>query len=51
MWLWNLYTNTVSGYRYVTINAMNLYELFSLNWASLAAHPAATAVALSLIHI
>ncbi len=48
VWLWNLYTNTVSGYRYVTINAMNLYELFSLNWASLAAHPAATAVAFAL---
>ena len=48
-WLWNLYTGTVSGYRYVTINAMNLYELFALNWAPLSNNAAVTAISFALL--
>ena len=44
-WLWELYSSTMSGYSRVTINALNLYYLFGLNWAETAAHPYVTAFA------
>ena len=44
-WLWNLYSGTVSGYKYVTINAMNVYELFSLNWTPVSSAETVTIVA------
>ncbi len=44
-WLRDLYTETMSGYQYVTLNALNLYYLFDLNWAPLASHPAASTFA------
>lgn len=31
-WLIEKYTETLSSYNYATINAMNLYEIFDLNW-------------------
>ena len=44
-WLYGLYTQTVQGYRYVTMNTLNLHYLLGLNWASADEHPAAIAVA------
>ena len=44
-WLWELYSSTMSGYSRVTINALNLYYLFGLNWAETVAHPYASAFA------
>ena len=44
-WLSALYTETMQGYERVTINALNLYYLFDLNWAETAAHPYVTAFA------
>lgn len=44
-WLVNLYTGTMQGYARVTINCLNLYYLFDLNWAETAAHTGATAFA------
>ena len=38
-WLISLYGNTMSGYDYITINALNLYELMGLNWVSTATVP------------
>lgn len=34
-WLIDLYTNTVSGYKYFTVNAFNLHYLLKLNWVQL----------------
>ncbi|MBR2028554.1 MAG: glycosyltransferase family 39 protein [Oscillospiraceae bacterium] len=36
-WLVELYTNTVSGYKYFTVNAFNLHYLLDLNWTQLPA--------------
>lgn len=44
-WLRNLYSGTMQGYSRVTINALNLYYLFDLNWADTAAHPGMTTFA------
>ena len=44
-WLIDLYTGTMQGYSRVTINCLNIYYLFDLNWAETAAHPAATGIA------
>ena len=41
-WLSSLYSGTMQGYERVTINALNLYYLFGLNWAETAAHPNVT---------
>lgn len=38
-WLIELYGGTLNSYSYVTINALNLYQLFDLNWAGTASHP------------
>lgn len=32
-WLWNLFMSSTSTYRYLTVNACNLYVLFDKNWA------------------
>ncbi|MBQ7816163.1 MAG: phospholipid carrier-dependent glycosyltransferase, partial [Oscillospiraceae bacterium] len=34
-WLFDLYANTVSGYKYYTVNAFNLYYTLGLNWKEL----------------
>ncbi len=31
-WLFELYTNTVGGYKYYTVNAYNVYYTMGLNW-------------------
>lgn len=38
-WLISLYSDTTSGYSYITVNALNLYQLFDLNWANVSYHP------------
>jgi len=38
-WLINLYSDTTSGYSYITVNALNFYQLFNLNWVSVDARP------------
>jgi len=38
-WLVNLYTGTTSGYSYITVNALNLYQLFGLNWVDISRAP------------
>ncbi|MBQ6928965.1 MAG: glycosyltransferase family 39 protein [Oscillospiraceae bacterium] len=38
-WLADLYTNTVSGYKYFTVNAFNLHYLAKLNWVQLPDSP------------
>ncbi len=47
-WLFELYTQTVQGYRYVTVNTLNLHYLLGMNWADAAEHPAATGFAWAL---
>ena len=44
-WLWELYRSTMTGYSYVTVNALNLYQLPGLNWAATELHPTVTTVA------
>ncbi|MBQ3424002.1 MAG: glycosyltransferase family 39 protein, partial [Clostridia bacterium] len=44
-WLAELYTGTLQGYRYVTVNTLNLYCLLGLNWARAEDHTAMVAVA------
>lgn len=38
-WLISLYSDTTSGYSYITVNALNLYQLFDLNWVNVDARP------------
>lgn len=38
-YLFELYKGTLSSYPYVTINTLNAYVLFDLNWASLSEYP------------
>ncbi|MBQ2433666.1 MAG: hypothetical protein II266_04490, partial [Clostridia bacterium] len=38
-WLISLYSDTTSGYSYITVNALNFYQLFNLNWANVDARP------------
>ena len=44
-WLIELYTGTVQGYRYITVNTLNLYCLCGLNWARLEEHSVMAAMA------
>ena len=44
-WLIELYTKTVQGYRYVTVNTLNLYYLLGLNWAAAENHGGVIALA------
>ena len=44
-WLVELYTGTVGGYRYVTVNTLNLHYLLGMNWARVEEHGGATALA------
>jgi len=41
-WLVELYTGTVSGYRYVTVNTLNLPYLLGMNWARVDDHRGVT---------
>ena len=47
-WLVELYTGTMGGYRYVTVNTLNLYYLLGMNWKGVEEHAAVTAVAWAL---
>ena len=44
-----LFTGTTGGYSYMTVNALNLYCAFNLNWVSTALHPVLTGVAWALL--
>ncbi|MBR6766448.1 MAG: phospholipid carrier-dependent glycosyltransferase [Clostridia bacterium] len=44
-WLIELYSGTMEGYKYVTVNALNLYVLMGLNWAKAADHTTVITVA------
>ncbi len=36
-WIFKLYQNTMTSYAHVTVNALNIYYLFGLNWESVSA--------------
>ena len=44
-WLLNQYFGAMQGYRYMTINTLNLYCLLGLNWAPADAHPVLLGIA------
>ena len=44
-WLFELYTQTLQGYRYVTVNTLNLYYLLGMNWAHAENHTGVIALA------
>lgn len=48
-WLIQLYAGTVQGYRYITVNTLNLYNLLGLNWARAEQHAAVNTVAWALL--
>ena len=45
LWMKDLYSGTMQGYSHVTVNTLNLYYLFDLNWADTSAHAGATVFA------
>ena len=47
-WLIELYTETLQGYRYVTVNTLNLHYLLGMNWAHAEDHAGAIALAWAL---
>lgn len=47
-WMIELYSGTMQGYRFMTINTLNLHCLLGLNWARMEAHPVAERVAWAL---
>ena len=47
-WMVNQYSGAMQGYRYMTINTLNLYCLLGLNWASAESHRAMLTVAWAL---
>ena len=50
-WLIDLYTKTVSGYKYYTINAFNLHYLAKLNWVQLLDSPVVNVITPAVILI
>ena len=44
-WMVSLFSGTMQGYRYMTINTLNLHCLLGLNWARMEQHTAASAIA------
>ena len=44
-WMVELYSGTMQGYRYMTINTLNLHCLLGLNWARMESHPVAQTAA------
>lgn len=44
-WIVSLYGDTLNSYEYLTINALNLYEMLGYNWTATAAQPVWTAFA------
>ncbi|MBQ6374903.1 MAG: phospholipid carrier-dependent glycosyltransferase [Clostridia bacterium] len=47
-WLFGLYRDTMQGYRYMTVNTLNLYQLLGLNWAHVEDHASLFALAWAL---
>ncbi|MBQ8110125.1 MAG: phospholipid carrier-dependent glycosyltransferase, partial [Clostridia bacterium] len=47
-WLAELYTGTVQGYRYVTVNTLNLHYLLGMNWGRMEEHGAVAVCAWAL---
>ncbi|MGI6172841.1 MAG: glycosyltransferase family 39 protein [Christensenellales bacterium] len=47
--LWRLYGNTMSTYKYITVNACNLYTLLNLNWSPMESHPYLSAFAYGML--
>ena len=47
-WMIELYSGTVQGYRYVTVNTLNLHYLLGMNWARAEDHAFVTALAWAL---
>ena len=45
IWMKDLYSGTMQGYSHVTVNTLNLYYLFDLNWADAADHSLAMLLA------
>ncbi|MBQ3575071.1 MAG: phospholipid carrier-dependent glycosyltransferase, partial [Clostridia bacterium] len=44
-WLIELYGGTMGSYSYITVNALNLYQLLGMNWAKTATRPVWTVIA------
>ena len=44
-WMVDLYSGTMQGYRYMTVNTLNLHCLLGLNWARVEQHPVVFALA------
>ena len=44
-WMVNQYSGAMQGYRYMTINTLNLYQLLGMNWARAEDHAAMMTVA------
>ena len=47
-WMVNLYSGTMQGYRYMTVNTLNLHCLLGLNWGHMEQHPVISAAAWAL---
>ena len=47
-WMIELYTGTMQGYRYMTVNTLNLYCLLGLNWARMDAQPVVSVISWAL---
>ena len=47
-WAVNQYSGTMQGYRYMTVNTLNLHCLLGLNWEMLETHPVVSALAWAL---
>ena len=49
VWMYELYSGTVSGYQYVTVNTLGLHYLLGLNWSYTADHAVVTTFAWVLL--
>ena len=50
-WVVNLYRETLGSYAYITINALNLYQLLNFNWARMDTMPVWSNIAWALFAI
>ena len=48
-WLIELYAGTVGGYRYITVNTLNLHYLLGMNWTRVESAEGVTALAWALL--
>ena len=47
-WLYNLYSSTLSSYPYFSLNTLNVWTLFGMNWCELSLHPGLEALSWGL---